>query len=216
MAESMVELKSMMSPFLSSLPGSTSSVPVGMIETTGLRRTMTVAWPLASIAAMSTGRITWFSEMISSVATMSSPTRRTCCHGVAGFRISISDSDIFSTSSIMITAFIPSGMGSPVSIADAWEGAWSRFGLVSEAPKVSMNRTAYAVHGSGMVKRRGYLRDHCLGRDAAERIAHGYALARKGRADGGGFQRFMIFPNRISERLVVEIFFLFECHIGLV
>ena len=45
-------------------------------------------------------------------------------------------------SSIMITASKPSGMGSPVSTATACDGTASRFGLVSAAPKVSMNFTA--------------------------------------------------------------------------
>ncbi len=142
MAESMAELKSMIMPRSSGLPGSTSSEPVGMTATRGRFRTITELWPLASRAAMSTGRITWFSGMTSSVATMSSPTTRTCCQGVAGFRISISCSEIFSTSSIMITAFLSPGSGSPVSTNSACSGTRRRSGLVSAAPKVSANRTA--------------------------------------------------------------------------
>ena len=142
MAESIIELKSMIIPRSSDLPGSTSSEPVGMTATRGRFRTITVLWPLASKAPMSTGRITWFSGRTSSVATMSSPTTRTCCQGVAGFRISISCSDIFSTSSIMITAFRSSGRGSPVSTKTACSGTRSRRGLVSVAPKVSLKRIA--------------------------------------------------------------------------
>ena len=49
------------------------------------RLTMTEVRPLAIMAAMSAGRTAWFSGIMSSVATMSSPTSRTCCHGAAGF-----------------------------------------------------------------------------------------------------------------------------------
>src|SRR4051794_32174417 len=52
---SISELKSMMSPGLTFVPGSTSSLPVGKIATRGFRRTSRYGWPHAAAAPRSTG-----------------------------------------------------------------------------------------------------------------------------------------------------------------
>ena len=67
-----------------------------------------------------------------------------------------------------------------------------------------------AVHGSGMIEGRRKLRDHCFRRNAPQRIADRNRLPGERSADIRFFQRSIVLRDRLSERQVVEIFFLFE------
>jgi|GEM_PF-5334580 len=87
------ELNSMIWPGWPIWPGWISSLPVGMAIAFGGHWTQTFVTPVASIAPWSIGRTWCPSGRISSVATMSSPMVRTCCHGVAG-RISSTSSSL--------------------------------------------------------------------------------------------------------------------------
>ena len=141
-AASMVELKSMMAPGAGVVPTGTSSLPVGMIATRGRRRTSTSWWPAAAIAPRSIGRRRCPAGATSSVATMSSPIGRTCCHGATAARISIVPSRWSWMSSIITTASISGGIGSPVSTHVASGPIRSGLGEVSDAPTVAAARTA--------------------------------------------------------------------------
>ena len=105
------ELNSTMSPGLTFVPGSTSSVPVGKTATAvaadlevrcGRTRPARPGRP-ASAACLS--------GSTSSVATMSSPIARTCCHGATGAMISIPPRRSSWTCSTMMTAFMPAAAG---------------------------------------------------------------------------------------------------------
>ena len=135
-------LNSMIWPGSGEAPTGTNSVPVGMSATLGARRTGTSASPAAAQAATSWGLSLWLCGNSSSVATMSSPTGRTCWYGGTGDWSSIVEPSTSCTTSTMITASNPSGTGSPVSSHTACSPTSSRTGEVSVAPTVSRDRTA--------------------------------------------------------------------------
>ena len=138
------ELNSGMSPGFRGAPMGASSSPVGIIVTRGRRRTGTVVRPAAAQAPRSAGVMRWFSGSTNSVATMSSPSGRTCCHGATGSdtRTVAGSAGSRCTCSIITTASMPNGMGSPVSTHTAWLPTAKAVGRVSVAPTVSAARTA--------------------------------------------------------------------------
>jgi hypothetical protein len=136
----MRELVSGISPGPSSTPMGRISSPVGTTTTVGCRRTSRSVTPAAAHAAASMGRSRWPSGSRSSAALMSSPIERTCWYGGTAARISARSASRC-TSSRMITASYPGGIGSPVSTT-ANAAPASTIGRVSEAPTVSSARTA--------------------------------------------------------------------------
>ena len=138
------ELNSGMSPGLRGAPMGVNSSPVGIIVTRGRRRTGTAVRPAAAQAPRSAGVMRWFSGSTNSVATISSPSGRTCCQGATGSdtRTVPGSAGSRCTCSIITTASIPIGMGSPVSTQTAWLPTSSATGRVSVAPTVSDARTA--------------------------------------------------------------------------
>ena len=97
------------------------------------------------MAPMSTGLIRWFDGKTSSLATMSSPMVRTCCHGEADFWNCIVCElvDLVTwTFSIGMTASDQIGMGFPVSTYRAFLGIGSDPGDVSLAELVLDEWTA--------------------------------------------------------------------------
>ena len=137
-APSTVEFDSMIVPGATPLsptaPASTISPPVGMTRTRGLRRTGTSETPPASSAPVQYGPTRWRRGNSISVATMSSPTLRTFWKGNAGASMRTRSSPRTCTCSIMITAFLPSGMTSPVLTKTAPSPTRRSSGAVSLAP----------------------------------------------------------------------------------
>ena len=141
MAEKMEELNSRMSPGFGSAQGGTISSPVGMMPTTGFASTSASSTPPAIRAPMAAGVISMKLGRIISPAQISSPIWRMCCQGAAGAWIVTLPSSFLTSSSTMMTASQPSGMGSPVSTSVNCPGR-SVTGVVSVAPKLSRAKSA--------------------------------------------------------------------------
>ena len=132
----------MTSPGPTGSPGLFTSLPVGTKAQVGRGITETSATWEAISAPTSDGVSRRPPVTMSSVATMSSPRRRTCCHGEAAAMISMTSSVGWWTSSIMMTASYPSGMRSPVLMGPAPSGMGIVTGLPSLAANVSSAFTA--------------------------------------------------------------------------
>ena len=137
MAEKMEELNSRMSPGFGSAQGGMISSPVGMMPTTGLARTSSSRTPPAIMAPMAAGVTSMKLGRIISPAQTSSPIWRICCQGAAGAWMVTLPSSFLTSSSTMMTASQPSGMGSPVSSSVNCPFR-SVTGVVSVAPKLSL------------------------------------------------------------------------------
>ena len=125
-----------MSPGFGSAHGATISSPVGIIATRGFLKTSSSSTPPAMSAPTADGVIRVYEGRIISPAHMSSPIWRMCCHGAAGAWIVTLPSGLCTSSSTIMTASQPAGIGSPVSTTVNCPAA-SVTGVVSVAPKLS-------------------------------------------------------------------------------